>query len=323
MGEFLSYAVPGIPFGCTIAIMAVGLVLTYRATGVFNFAFGAQAYASAYVYAELTAHGVGVWWAFVVAVGVMAPAIGLASDRLLFRHIAGSNVIGKLVTSISLLVAIPELLSIVFGATGPPSPPGLLLSPDVVYLHLGSTPVNGPELATSVVTVVAVVAVVGLLRFTQVGLQMRAAVESRRLLQLKGVNAERVSATAWVVSSVMAGLAGVLVAPLYAQLSSDTFGILLVAGIAAAALGSLRSIPLALVGGLLLGVVEGLASGYFSPTSFWYTGLLPALPFLMLVVLLLTLPGMRHLDESADRMAAVDPPPPGPSRPSGRRSSTG
>jgi len=216
------------------------------------------------------------------------------------------------VTSISLLVAIPELLSILFGATGPPSPPGLLLSPDVVYLHLGTTPVNGPELATAVVTGVAVVAVVVLLRFTQIGLQMRAAVESRRLLQLEGVNAERVSATAWVVSSLMAGLAGVLVAPLYAQLSSNTFGILLVAGIAAAALGSLRSIPLALAGGLLLGVIEGLASGYFSPTSFWYTGLLPALPFLMLVVLLLTLPGMRHLDESADPLAAVDPPPPRP-----------
>ena len=74
MGQFLAYAVPGIPFGCSFAIVAVGLVLTYRATGVFNFAFGAQAYVSAYVYALLIAHGLGKWPAFMLSVVVLAPA---------------------------------------------------------------------------------------------------------------------------------------------------------------------------------------------------------------------------------------------------------
>jgi len=312
VGQFLSYAVPGVPFGCTFAIMAVGLVLTYRATGVFNFAFGAQAYASAFVYAELTDHGMEKWAAFVLAVVVMAPVLGLAFDRLIFRHIASANVTGKIVSSIGLLVAIPELLQIVFGPTSPTAPPSLWLNPGTVYLHVGSTPVNGTELATVIVTAVAVVLVVALLQGTHIGLEMRAAVESRRLLQLEGVNAGAVVGTAWAVSSLLAGVAGVLVAPLYAPLAANDFAILLVAGIAAAALGSLRSIPLALLGGLVLGVAEGLASGYFSPASVWHAGLLPAIPFLMLVVLLLVLPGMRHLDESSDPLASVDPPPPVP-----------
>ena len=303
---------PGVPVGCTFAIMAVGLVLTYRATGVFNFAFGAQAYASAFVYAELTDHGLEKWSAFLLAVVVMAPLLGLAFDRLIFRHIASANVTGKIVSSIGLLVALPELLQIIFGPTSPSAPPSLWLDPATVYLHLGSTPVNGTDLATVVVTAVAVVLVLVLLQATTIGLQMRAAVESRRLLQLEGVNSGAVVGTAWAVSSLMAGLAGVLVAPLYAPLAANDFAILLVAGIAAAALGSLRNIPLALVGGLFLGVVEGLGAGYFSPTSIWHSGLLPAIPFLMLVVLLLVLPGMRHLDESGDPLASVDPPPPAP-----------
>ena len=312
MGQFLAYAVPGIPFGCSFAIVAVGLVLTYRATGVFNFAFGAQAYVSAYVYALLIAHGLGKWPAFMLSVVVLAPALGLAFNHLLFRHIASWNVTAKMVSSLGLLVALPELLQIIFGPTAPPAPPALLLNPLTTYVHLGSTPVDGTELATFVVTVVAVAALTVLLQGTSFGLTMRAAVESRRLLQLDGVNSDRVVAVAWGLSSLMAGLAGVLLAPLSPLLSSNDFGILLVAGIAAAALGSLQSIPLALVGGLLLGVVEGLASGYFSPSSVWHTGLLPAIPFVMLVVLLVTLPGMRHLDESTDPLAAVDPPPPPP-----------
>ena len=91
MGEFLSYAVPGVPVGCTFAIMAVGLVLTYRATGVFNFAFGAQAYVAAFVYAELDGPRPQKWSAFLLAVVVMSPLLGLAFDRLIFRHIASAN----------------------------------------------------------------------------------------------------------------------------------------------------------------------------------------------------------------------------------------
>ena len=63
MSTFLSYAVPGIPFGCTYAIVAMGLVLTYRTTGVFNFAFGSQAFVSAFTYTVLIGEGVPAWLA--------------------------------------------------------------------------------------------------------------------------------------------------------------------------------------------------------------------------------------------------------------------
>ena len=77
------------------------------------------------------------------------------------------------------------------------------------------TPINGIYLSTISVTVVVLILLTILLRYTSLGLQMRAAVESRRLVQLDGVNANGVVAVAWIVSSFMAGLAGVLLAPMY------------------------------------------------------------------------------------------------------------
>src|SRR5581483_5782442 len=117
MEQFLGFAFPGIPYGCSYAIVAVSLVLTYQATGVFNFAFGAQAYASAFVFTLLTQyHGWGGFPAFLVSVVVMGPAVGYAFDRLLFRHIPNANSTAKLVCSMSLLVGIPNLMPVIFGA---------------------------------------------------------------------------------------------------------------------------------------------------------------------------------------------------------------
>ena len=88
MEHFLGFAIPGIPYGCTYALVAVGLVLTYQATGVFNFAYGAQAYLSAFVFTQLVQdEHLPVWLAFVISVVVLAPAVGLIFDRFLFRKI--------------------------------------------------------------------------------------------------------------------------------------------------------------------------------------------------------------------------------------------
>ena len=155
-----------------------------------------------------------------------------------------------------------------------------------MYFHLFSTPINGLEFETVIVTAAVVVVVNAVLRSSRLGLTIRAAVESPRLLQLEGVRSDRVLSATWMGSSLMAGLAGVLLAPQYPTLQFNDYAVLLVAALAAAALGNLANVPLALVGGILLGVVEGLGSGYFPSSSVWHTGLLPAIPFLLLAVLL-------------------------------------
>lgn len=314
MEQLLGFAVPGVPYGCAYAIFALGLVLTYQATGVFNFGYGAQAYASAFLFAWLVqVKALPTWLAFVLAVVVLGPGLGLVFDRFLFRRIAATNTTAKVVTGLGLLVGIPALLPVVFGRQNLVAVPSIAFNPDTVYFHLfglADVPVNGIYLSAVVFTAGMVVVLVVLMRGTGLGLEMRAAVESRRLLQLEGVEADRVLATAWAVSGFMAGLAGVLLAPTEATLQSQDYITLMVAAIAAAAWAVLRSMPVAAVVGVLIGVVSLVAQGYLPTGSVWYTAVLPALPFIVLAGALLLVPGLRRLDESTDPLSSVDPPPP-------------
>jgi branched-subunit amino acid ABC-type transport system permease component len=309
--QFLGYAIPGIPYGCVYAIVAVGLVLTFQTTGVFNFAFGAQAFMSAFVFAILTqSDNFPVWAAFLISVVVMAPAVGLILDRFLFRRIPNTNTTAKMVTGLTLLVGIPALLPVLLGNENFYDVSPILFNPDNVYLRLAGYPVNGDDLSAVVVAVAVLVVLVALMRFTNLGLQMRGAVESRRLVQLDGVNADRVVGAAWAISSLLAGLAGVLLAPIYGQLQSQNYVTLMVAAIAAAAWGALRSMSIAALAAVLIGVIELVLQGYLPTSSVLYTAVLPSLPFIALVVALLFVPGLRRLDQSADPLATVDPPPP-------------
>jgi ABC-type branched-subunit amino acid transport system permease subunit len=123
------------------------------------------------------------------------------------------------------------------------------------------------------------------------------------MTELAGVNAGRVSAFAWILSSVMAALAGVLLAPLYSQLDPQNFTVLLVWGVAGAVIGRFSSLPLALVGGLALGIAQEVIAGYL-PAGVIANGLRPSLPFVVLLVFL-PLARQRQLD---DPLSGCDPP---------------
>ena len=311
----LGYVLSGIPYGCDFALMAVGLVITFRTTGVFNLAFGAQAFATAFVFDLLVrSEGLPVWAAFVLSVLILSPGVGLLLDRYLFSRMATTNTTAKIVSSVGLLIAIPQLLPILFGGSPRENPPSLWLNPAHVEFRLFGTGVNGGEVSTMVITVIAVVALVGFLRLSPAGLEMRAVVESRRLAQLQGVDSGRVAATAWALSSVMAGLAGVLLLPLYQVLNPSVplqLTDLLVAGLTAAALARMRSIGIALAAAIGLGIAQELLE-YWFPSGALHSAARTVLPFLVLAAALVGSRSLRSLDSRADPMAGVDPPPPPP-----------
>ena len=163
----------------------------------------------------------------------------------------------------------------------------------------------------TIIVTLAAVALLGLLfRYTAVGLQMRAVVESPRMVELAGVDADRVSMQAWVLSSILAGLAGVLLAPLYFTLDPNIYTLLIVAAIAAAAVGGFASIPLTLVGGLIMGIGERALPDIIGTTSNFAQNVRPSFPFLLLFLLLVFVPRLRGLRVVSDPLAGVDPPPP-------------
>lgn len=311
MTTFLNYAIPGIPFGCIYALVAMGLVLIYKTSGVFNLAFGAQAYVSAvFFYITVGEHHWSRLGAFVLCVLVIGPVFGFVLDRALFRHIRTASTTVKLVSGLGLLVGIPPVIQF-FWPGNHQQPPSLSPYANHVY-HFGSYHVDGNQVIGMVFTVAVVLVLGGLFRYTALGLKMRAVVESPRMVQLAGINSDRVSMFAWMLSSTVTALAGVLLSPYYpGTVDPNNFTYLLIAAAAAAVFAGMSSLPMALLGGLLIGTSQQVLTGYLPLNSILAQGLRPSWPFIVLVVLLLFWPPIRRRSRDAvDPLAACDPPPP-------------
>jgi len=310
--DLISAVLRGFPIGCVYGLVAVGVVLTYKTSGVFNLAFGAQAFVSAAFYFELHVRdGWAILPAFAVAVVVVAPVVGFVLDWSLFRHLRSAPAVVRHVVALGLLVALPALVLLVldFGSSPAFGPKGIVPSGFTVY-RFGEYAITRDELATVLATLAAVGLLTALLKLTSIGLRMRAVVESPRMAELAGVNADRVESYSWMLSGLLAGLSGVLLAPLFPQVSADNFFLLIVAAIAAAAFASLSSLPLALAGGLLLGVGGQLLATELPTGSLLAQGLRPSFPFVALFLLLVLWPGLARRAELTDPLAGVDPPPP-------------
>ena len=311
----------GTPPGSVYALIALGFVLTYKTSGVFNLAFGAQAYMSAAMYFKAhTLWGCPKWAALAVSVFVLAPAVGLVLERLIFRHLRTASSVSKLVVAIGLSVALPELFNRAARFTAVSGRRITGIVPDgagVYYDPFGVYRFNRDELAMMAVALAGTLLLGALFRFTMLGLAMRAVVESPRMTELSGIDADRVSAFAWALSSTFAGMAGVLIAPRFNSLSSGDFFTLVVIAMAAAATGKLVSLPRALVGGLCLGwfvaefntFLPGWSDdhGWLRP---FQENLTPSLPFVLLFGILVLWRAIGRQREASDPLAGVAPPPP-------------
>ncbi len=310
----------GLPPGTVYALVALGFVLTYKTSGVFNLAFGAQAYVSAVMFFKTRVE----WeWPVLPALGlsvfVMAPLIGVVLELLVFRHLRNSPAISKLVVTIGLAVALPSLAEIFMGfeTQSGRTPEGVLdQGASVFYDPFGIYAFSRNELVAMGVAVVAMVGLGALFRFSALGLQMRAVVESARMTELAGIAADRVSASAWALSSLFAGVAGVLIAPRFNTLSAADFFHLGVVAIAAAVVGGLTSLPKAMGAGIGLGVLIAEINTFlprFAESRSWLRpiqdNLTPAIPFLVLFGVMVFVPAIRRSRDASDPLGGVDPPP--------------
>ncbi|MGQ4385429.1 ABC transporter permease subunit [Streptomyces sp. SAS_270] len=315
MSDLLAFVLSGLVSGALYALLATGLVLSCSASGLFNFAHGATAYLCALAFYELHS-GLG-WPAVPTAVLLvcgMAPALGWGLDRLMFRKLARVGETAQIVATIGLLVALPalglwvvELLEDAGVSVRPAENqfglPGVGPSPAKSWQLMDGVGVDSDQLITWLATAVVAVGLWILLRHTPLGLQLRAAVDNRSLVELRGISADRLSSIAWTLSSGLAGLAGVLATPLLG-LSAHDFTLFLFVSATAAVLGRFASIPLAFAGGLGLGVLQNLVAGYATFAE-RVTGFRTAVPFLILFAGLLVLTRRRRTAGTA----ATDAPP--------------
>ena len=224
MQDLTSSVVQGFPIGCVFALVAIGFVLTYKVSGVFNLAFGAQAFAAAAVYYELRVnHGWPTPAAAIVAVLVVSPLLGVLLYFAIYRYLRTAAPVARLAVSIGLLVALPEIVNLVlhFGTSPQYGVVGIVGNGDttVSLLQLRDRPQPARDdrrdaRARRRLTL--------MFRYTTIGLRMRAVVESARMTELAGISADRVSSVGWALSSILAGMAGVLLGPLFPQLYRRT-----------------------------------------------------------------------------------------------------
>lgn len=275
----LQYLVAGLVLGGIYAIAATGLVVTYQSAGVLNFAFGAMAFTVARFYYFLnTQHSWPILPAALLAILGLGPALGILLYAVVFRHLRVCSTLVKVLATIGVSVALPSTDTVIFGNQTILQAPGLAPQPVRVFDFLG-VPVTLDQLIVYIFVVVLLVSGFVILRYTDVGLQIRALVDSPAMTALSGTNPGRMSTAVWAVSSTLAGLVGVLVAPING-LDPGQMSLLMVAAFAAVIAGKLRSLPIAVGIGLAMGVASALVQYGLPPASLYTADLLYAIPFL-------------------------------------------
>ncbi|SHM64075.1 ABC transporter permease subunit [Cryptosporangium aurantiacum] len=282
----LSYVLAGLALGSIYAIAAGSLVVTYVASGIFSLAFAAMAFTVARVYYALnTEAGWPILPSAVVALLVFAPIFGAALYWLLFRHLRQRSMLVKLMATMGLSVALPPLVELIMGHLTSVTAPGLAPRPLATWHPFGAV-LNADQLVAYLGLAVVLLIGVGVLRFTDVGLKVRALVDSEALTGLSGTSPGQVSLGVWAASATLAGLAGILIAPT-AGLSAEGMTVLMSAAFAAVVAARLRSLPIAVSVALLMGLVTTVIQKYLDPESPFTAAVVPSVPFAFMLVFLL------------------------------------
>ena len=283
----LPFIITGITAGSIYGLAAVGLVLTYKTSGVFNLGHGAVAAGAAYAYYAVSIqHGAPAWLGLLVAVGGYGLLAGFLME-LLSRRLVLAPTAYKLVATIGILLAVQAGAALVYGPQARPFPQFL---PTGTFRVAGVN-VGWDQLITCVVAFVATVGLFAFFRTSRQGKAMRAVVDDADLLDMTGVDPVRIRRAAWVIGSCFAALSGVLIAPLL-QLDATVLTLLIVQAFGAAAIGAFSSLPVTYAGGLAVGIAAAVTSKLVVHTP-ELSALPQAIPFLTLFVVLLVLPRGR------------------------------
>lgn len=268
----------GLSVGSIYGLTSMGLVLTYRTSGVFNLAHGAIGMLGTYVFWQLWQDwGLPLLPSLVLTLGIAAPVIGIVCHLLVFRFVRDKPVAVTLVAGVGLLIAIQGLVGAVWGTVYKELPS---LFPYRLYEVTSDFNASSEQIGTALVTGIVAVALLVYLNRTTFGLKVRSVVDNRELAQLTGTDAERVQAVGWALAAVVSTLAGILISPLI-QLSSTGLTLVVIQAMAAAVVGGLRSLPLTYGGGLLLGLIESFLAKYL-PSNQTAQGLKVSAAFLLL-----------------------------------------
>jgi len=275
--ELLTFALLGLGVGAIYGIVAQGLVLVYRASGILNFAQTGFLMIGAYIFYELYVLGGWPYWAALIVAMLACAAMGAAVHLVILRPMREASAVARLIATLGVLGLLSSIAAIIYQGNTASVPSSLPVT--------SVTVLPGIRIGLNIVILfgigVAVTAVLWLFyRYSSFGRVTSAVAENQLAASVTGHSPDMVATVNWALGAALAAFAGVLIAPID-YLQSGTLVLLIVPAIGAGLAGSFLSFPLALVGGLVLGMAQSVVSLYVT-TPGWSL----SIPYILIVAYL-------------------------------------
>jgi len=283
MTFFLQLVVTGLAQGMVYALIAIGFVIILKCSEVFNIAQGHFVLIGGYLgYTFLVPLGLPVWATLLLSIAT-AVIMGLLIERLMLRPLVGQPVLAVVMMTIALSTVLGGLATLIWGAEYK-AYHGML---PTLNLKLGSISVPSESLIGLIVSIICMVALMLLFRYTKIGLAMRATAEDLQVVQSVGIKPTTVYAVSWVIASVVGVIGGILLGGVSGA-NMELAGIGLKA-FAVVLLGGVNSLGGAILAGIILGMLENVAAGYLDPLLPG-GGLSQVFPFIVMIIVLIFRP---------------------------------
>lgn len=280
--KFLSQLISGISLGSIYSLIALGYTMVYGIAKMLNFAHGDVIMIGAFViYTSVVSAGLDPVLGVLIAM-VFCTVLGMLIERLAYKPLRQATSLAVLITAIGVSYFLQNIALLIFGSDTKQFSSVVSLS--AVSLAGGELIISGETIVTIIVSVIIMVALYIFVNKTKPGKAMLAVSEDKGAAQLMGINVNATIALTFAIGSALAAVAGALLCSSYPALSPYTGAMPGIKAFVAAVFGGIGSIPGAMIGGILLGIIENLSKGYIS------SQLSDAIVFAVLIIVLLVRP---------------------------------
>ncbi len=281
--KLLTNLISGLSLGSVYAIIALGYTMVYGISKMLNFAHGDVIMIGGYMSFVMSVYlGMNAWLALLIAMFVCT-CLGILIERLAYRPLRGTGSLAVLITAIGVSYFLQNVALLIWGAN-PKMFTSLFEGVQPIRLAGGSLTVTAESLFTIAANIIVMIVLTLFVNKTKAGKAMRAVSEDNGAAQLMGINVNQSISLTFAIGSGLAAVAGVLMCSAYPVLTPTTGAMPGIKAFTAAVFGGIGSIPGAMIGGLILGIIEIFARAYVS------TELADAIVFACLIIVLLVKP---------------------------------
>ena len=278
--NLIEQLINGLRTGSIYALIALGYTMVYGIAKMINFAHGDIIMVGAYtLYVAVSLFNLPIWAAIIITLTVCA-FLGIIVEKVAYKPLRKAPALAVLITAIGVSYLLQSLSLIIFNATPIPFK-SVIPNPNI---KLGAVTISGISLITLSVTCVSMVILTYFINKTKLGSAMRAVSEDKDAAGLMGIDVNKTISLTFAIGSALAAIAGILYMAQYETLKPTMGALPGIKAFVAAVLGGIGSVPGAMLGGILLGIIESLSKAYIS------TELADAIVFGVLVIVLLVKP---------------------------------